>query len=106
MADHSGELVFDSALLAQAERTLKAEPQLPAVTAANLIDVVAGPFGEVPGGAEVAGRLAAWSNGVKAQMALVDSEVKALAGNTGAARDMAIEVDPATQRAARQGTPG
>jgi hypothetical protein len=89
-------LIFDGPLLREAERVLRARPEQPAVTAAGAVAPTAAPFGTVPGGAEAAGRLGAWVETARTDLAVVTTEVANLADGTGRAAGLAEELEPVT----------
>lgn len=102
--DGGGEnLVFDWDLLETAQTQLVAKPEQPVITAADGTNPQAAPFGQVPGGAEAAGRLAQWLGGTRTDLRTVSTEVAALAASTGQAARLARDLDPATQVIAQGG---
>ena len=90
----------------EAERKVLA--QRPERAAQQVIDGIAVDgtgFGSVPGGQAAAGRVRAWTDRSRTEMARVAAEVADLERGTAALRDLSVAGEARTTAAAKTGTP-
>ena len=96
--------VFDPDLLGRGETVLQGKPEQQAVSLAGALRIDVAAFGEVPGGAEAGARLESFAAVLRTELGAVSADVADLAGRTGQAKQMAIEVNGRTQAVAHQGS--
>ena len=94
-------LVFDRDLLGKGQGVLDSAPHQPAVDAVAALAVQPAAFGAVPGAAEAAGRVQAWVDHGKTEMARVTADVADLGRRTGMARELIDQLDQDSQKIAR-----
>jgi hypothetical protein len=95
--------VFHARLFEKAEQLMATRPERRARDGAARLIFTDGAFGTVPGAGEVAARAGAWTERLRSQLDRVAAEVSDLEGGTRTAKELAVDVDGATQAVARRG---
>jgi hypothetical protein len=100
----NGRQVFDPLRLEQAAADLRTQ-NTGAELKSKLLEALipAASFGQIPGGLDAAARLKTVYDSMQAELDKVGIDLSDLASRTLAAAQLAHEVDPATQAAARRG---
>lgn len=94
---------FHARLFEKAERLMAKHPEQRARAGAARLSFADGAFGTVPGAGEAATRTRDWTAQLRTQLDRVAAEVTDLAGGTRTAKQLAIDVNGATQAIARRG---
>ena len=94
---------FHARLFEKAEQLMAKRPEKPARDGVARLTFTDGAFGTVPGAGEVATRTGQWTAQLRGQLDRVAAEVTDLEGGTRTAKQLAIDVDGATQAVARRG---
>jgi len=95
--------VFHSRLFEKAEQLMAKRPEQRARDGAARLIFTDGAFGTVPGAGQVAARAGEWTTRLRGQLDRVAAEVTDLKEGTRTAKELAIDVDGATQAVARRG---
>ena len=95
--------VFHARLFEKAEQLMAKRPEQRARDGAARLIFTDGAFGTVPGAGQVAARAGEWTTRLRGQLDRVAAEVTDLKEGTRTAKELAIDVDGATQAIARRG---
>jgi hypothetical protein len=98
-----GYTAFHARLFEKAETLMARRPEQPAKTRIDALTFEAAEFGTVPGADGAAARTAGWAVQTQTQFGRVGAEVADLEVASRTAKELATDVDGATQAVARSG---
>jgi hypothetical protein len=99
--DGEGYTAFHARLFEKAEALLARRPEQPAKARIDALTFDGAAFGTVPGAGAAAARTAGWTEQTRTQFGRVGAEVADLEVATRTAKELAADVDGATQAVAR-----